>query len=590
MDREPAKRLGSGRYDINGLASRVAAGWRRSRADGHAFPTPVNVAANGGGTVADIRRWLNALLLAGAGAILGATDTRFPLIVGLPHTRTDLISLVIGAVALVVALLAANTFWRLPWRQPAIAIALAFLGCLVAGWLGGVSWPNSGDEYAYTYQADTFAAGRLWNKAPADPSLFEQFQLVVKDGRMLSSYPPGWAAILLPFSLFGITWLTNPLATVALGVALDGGCRQLGLSNAVRKSILALILLTPFTLFLGGSLFPQTLAGALVASVVWAQLADEACPRRWRKLLIGALFGMILATRPDVFVVVVPIYAIDRLWARRLSAIFDGVWVAVGFLPFAVSLGAYNAGITGDPLLLPSTWGTGSLLGSIKDGVGETELARSFSRNLYFLGRLAQYGGLPVAALGLLALEFKLRWRRLRFYDLLFPAAVLFYAFIPFTGGHQYGPRYWFWAWPFAALTAATAIVDSSCQLRLWGRTVLIDRFAAASLAFAIGAFCVLLITTHVYIEARHQVYAFSRPDMPAIVLLPTRGLLLWPWQVHKVYMSSPDFTRNDLDLKGPILYGRLDVPDAVARACKLTGREVYRWELPGRLIREVCP
>ena len=538
----------------------------------------------------DFPCWLNAVLLAGAGAVLGVAETRYSSIVGRVQPRADLMSLAIGAAALVVALLVANTFWRLPWRQPWVAIALAFLGCLVAGWLGGVAWPNSADEYGYIYHADTFAAGRLWNNAPADPSLFENYHLIVKDGRMLSSYPPGWPAILLPFSLLGITWLTNPLATVALGVALDGAGRNLGLSDVVRKSVLALVLLTPFTLFLGGSLFPQTVAGALVANVVWAQLADEARPRRWRKGLIGALFGMVLLTRPDVFIVFAPIYAIDRLWVRRVGAISDAAWVVVGFLPLAVCFGAYNAAITGDPLLLPSTWGSGSLLGTIRDGPGNTELARSLLRNLYFLGRLAQYSGLPVAVLGLLALAFKLRCRRLRFYDFLFPAAVLFYSFIPFTGGYQYGPRYWFWAWPFAALTAATAIVDSSGELRLPRRTVSIDRFAAANLAFAVGAFCLLLVAAHHQMAARRQVYVFAKPNVPAVILLPTRSLLLWPWAAHEIPVSSLDLTRNDLDLKGPILYGRLDVPDAVARACRQPGREVYRWEPPGRLIREVCP
>ena len=415
----------------------------------------MSVAVAAGAKPQRIGRWLAAPLLLGAGVIVAMTETFYPSIVGLVIPFLDLLRLEIGMVAVVVALAVANAFWRLPWRRPSTAIALAFLGCLLAGWLGGVSWPNSGDESAYVYQADTFAAGRLWNPPPIDPLLFQQFHLLVKDGLTLSAYPPGWAAILLPFSRFGITWLTNPLLTVALGVALDGACRQLRLSEAVRKPVLALVLLTPFTLFLGGSLFPQTLAGALVASVVWAQLADETRPRSWRKLLIGALFGALLLSRPDVFAVVVPVYAIDRLWARRLGAIADGMWVVAGLLPFVIGLGAYNAAITGNPLQLTSSWGGPSLLSLRSDGVGHTELGRSFSRNVYFLGSLAEFGGLPVAVLGLLALALKLRRRRCRFYDFLTPAAVIFYAFMPFTGGHQYGPRYWFWAWPFAALTVA---------------------------------------------------------------------------------------------------------------------------------------
>ena len=550
----------------------------------------MSVVAVGGAKPQRIHPWQAAPLLLGASVIVGMSETRYPSIVGSVIPLLDLSRLDMGMVAIVVAFTAANTFWRLPWRRPSIAIALAFVGCLLAGWLGGVSWPNSGDESAYIYQADTFAAGRLWNPPPADPVLFQQFHLLVKDGLMLSAYPPGWAAILVPFSLFGMTWLTNPLLTVALGVALDGACRQLELSEAIRKPVLALVLLTPFTLFLGGSLFPQTLACALVASVVWAQLADETCPRSWRKLLIGALFGALLLSRPDVFAVVVPVYAIDRLWARRLRAIVDGVWVVAGLLPFVICLGAYNAAITGNALQLTSSWGGPSLLSLQSDGVGHTELARSLSRNVFFLGSLAQFGGLPVAVLGLLALALKLRQRRCRFYDFLMPAAVIFYGFIPFTGGHQYGPRYWFWAWPFAALTVATAMVDASGQLHLLGRTVPFDRFAAATLVFAVGAFSVLLVTTHAYIQTRREVYRFSRPDAPAIVLLPTGRLLIWPWQTGYLDSSSLDFTRNDLDWTGPILYGRADVPDAVARSCKLKGREVYRWEPPGRLVREVCP
>ena len=549
----------------------------------------VAVAEGAKPAVGGARRWLAAAALLVAGVTVGMTETRFPSIVGDVHPSVDLIRLATGLFSLVVALAVGNTFWRLPWRQPSVAIALAFLGCLLAGWLGGVSWPSSADESAYIYHADTFAAGRLWNPAPADPSLFEQYRLLIKDGRMLSAYPPGWAAILLPFSLFRMTWLTNPLLTVALGVALEGACRQLGLSEAVRRPVLALVLLTPFTLFLGGSLFPQTLACALVASVVWAQLADESFPSRWRKLLIGALFGIMLLARPDVFAVVIFIFGIDRLGARRLGAIADGMWVVGGLLPFVIGFGVYNAAITGNPLQLPSTWG-GPGLFDYSEGVGDTELVRSLSRDVYYLGGLAQFGGLPVAGLGLLALAFKVRRGNFRFYDFFLPAAVIFFSIIPFAGGHQYGPRYWFWAWPFAALTVATAMVDASGHLHLPGRTVSLDRFAAATLVFAAGAFCVLLVTTNDYIATQREVFRFSRPEAPAVVLLPTRKLVLWPWQSHKVTMYSLDFTRNDLDLKGPILYGRADVPDAVARSCRLKGREVYRWEPPGRLVREVCP
>ena len=550
----------------------------------------VAVAEGAKPAVGGARRWLAAAALLVVGVTAGMTETRFPSIVGDVHPSVDLIRLATGLFSLVVALAVGNTFWRLPWRQPSVAIALAFLGCLLAGWLGGVSWPSSADESAYIYHADTFAAGRLWNPAPADPSLFEQYRLLIKDGRMLSAYPPGWAAILLPFSLFRMTWLTNPLLTVALGVALEGACRQLGLSEAVRRPVLALVLLTPFTLFLGGSLFPQTLACALVASVVWAQLADESFPSRWRKLLIGALFGIMLLARPDVFAVVIFIFGIDRLGARRLGAIADGMWVVGGLLPFVIGFGVYNAAITGNPLQLPSTWG-GPGLFDYSEGVGDTELVRSFCRGDVLLsGRprsvrrpscrgaglaRARVQGPPrqfpvlrffFAGRGDLLRHHTLRGRSPVWAALL----VLGLAFRGFDGRDGDGRRFR----PPSPSGRTVSLTGSpprpwySRQARsayCWSRHTPISRHDARS-------------------------YRFSRPEAPAVVLLPTRKLVLWPWQSHKVTMYSLDFTRNDLDLNGPILYGRADVPDAVARSCRLKGREVYRWEPPGRLVREVCP
>lgn len=540
-----------------------------------------DLAASQAGAAPDARPYLNAVLLVGAGVLIGMTETLYPSLVGTPRPRLDGATLVLCAFGFAMALLAANTFWRLPWRQPATTVGLAFLGSLVAGWLGGVSWPNSADEYAYLYQAKTFALGRLWNSPPADPSLFEQSHIIVHAGRAFSPYPPGWAAVLTPFSFLDMTWLATPLATVALGVALDRAGRLLNIADTIRNLLLALVLLTPFTFFLGGSLFPQTVAGALAATIVWMQLRDEIAPSRSGKLLIGALFGALFLTRPDVFAIVAAVYAIDQVWRRKGGVIAHGVWVLAGFVPFAVCYGAYNAAITGDALQFTSTWGSEGVLDAGNDGAALT-------RTLYFVGGLAKYGGLPIAALGLLGLARKLRWRTVRFYDLLFPAAIVFYAFIPFVGGHQYGPRYWFWAWPFCALTGAAAVASSG-DIRFWGRKVSIDGFASANLVIAIAVFCVLLVTTHNFITARRQIYTLVPPERPALVLVPTREVFLWPWQSHKVYMLNRDFNRNDFDLKGAVLYGRLDLPDALARACKQVGRDVYRWE-SGRLLREDCP
>ncbi|MGA3403592.1 MAG: hypothetical protein ABSC95_30635, partial [Acetobacteraceae bacterium] len=111
----------------------------------------------------DLVSWPTVMRLLLAGMAVALTETRVPTITGEVVPLVDAARLFLGFVVVSLALDVANRSWHLPWRRPSFAIALAFLCCLVAGWLGGVSWPNSGDEYSYICLADTFRAGRLWD-------------------------------------------------------------------------------------------------------------------------------------------------------------------------------------------------------------------------------------------------------------------------------------------------------------------------------------------------------------------------------------------------------------------------------------------
>ena len=530
------------------------------------------------------------ILLTTSAAITAVAETRMPSITGTIVPVTDGLMFLVALYAIVrVAMPAANGFWQLPWQKPSVAIVLAILGSLIAGWVGGVAWPNSGDEYSYAFLADMLRAGRLWVPAPADPELFTTFHILVRDGRVFSPYPPAWSAYLMPFRQLGVVCLANPLLTGVLGIALAGACERLKLDARVQRAGLALVLLTPFTMFLGGSLFPQTQAAALTAAIVWTQLADEEAPCRRYKLLIGVLFGLLLLTRYEVFAIVALIYGIDRLALRRFGAIPDGMLVLAGVLPFAICLTVYNAGITGDPLRSTLFWGQ-EVAPTDDTAVLGGHLAAAAFHNLFWAGSLAQFGGLPVAFLAVVGLAAKLRRRTCRFYDFLFPAAVVFYSFMPFTGGHQYGPRYLFWAWPIAVLTILSAPVHTAGSLRFGGRRVAFEGFAAACLTYSAGAFLVLLVTTRLYIDARREVFKAAPPDVPAIVLLPDRQIKLWPWQIVSIPASNLDFTRNGIRWNGDVLYGRGDVHDAVVRACHLSGRHVYRWVGREQLQPVACP
>ena len=54
------------------------------------------------------------------------------------------------------------------------------------------AFANSGDEYAYLFQAETLAEGRLWNTPPPVPSLLTPFHVVELKAKWLGKFSPGY--------------------------------------------------------------------------------------------------------------------------------------------------------------------------------------------------------------------------------------------------------------------------------------------------------------------------------------------------------------------------------------------------------------
>lgn len=502
----------------------------------------------------------------------------------------SLAALCVAVIALTATFAAARRALRLPGIPAGALPWLAGLVCLPLGWLAATSWPNSGDEHSYLFLADTLLAGRLTNPAAPDPELFSMLRVFTMRGQTFSQYLPGWPMVLAAFRSAGATWLANPALTAALGVCLLGAMRRLRTAASIQLPILLLALFTPLTLFNGASLFSGTLSAALSAAIAWQGLVDEEQPAFSRKALIGVLFGLQLLTRVEMFLLIGGLYAADRLWKRRWAAFADALPVLLGALPFVLFLLAFDRTITGDPFQTPVTLTNPDLEPSAIMTDPWQMFTRSIRHTVYWTAALGEYGGLVLLALQFPALAFEARRGALRFFHLALPATIVFFLFFPHEGGYQYGPRYWFSAWPLAALTIASGYVQSDASFIFGGRRLDLNMLTAANLLFCIAMLPGLIITTRVYIDARRAVFADAAPVKPAIVLLPSRELKLWPWQRQLIEADSRDFARDDVDYKGPVLYGRLDAPDALARACRLPGRAVFIWRGPGDLVRQDCP
>ena len=531
--------------------------------------------------------WIAALV--GSAIAFTILQTCWPFYTLSFKLATSLAALCVALIALTAIFAAARRALRLPGIPDEALPWVAGLLCLPLGWLAGTSWPNSGDEHSYLFLADTLLAGRLTNPPAPDPELFSMYRVFTMRGETFSQYLPGWPMVLAAFRSVGATWLANPALTAALGVCLLGAMRRLRSAASVRLPILLLVLFSPLTLFNGASLFSGTLSAALAAAIAWRQLVDEEQPAFSRKALIGVLFGLLLLTRVEMFLLIGALYAADRLWLRRWAAFADALPLLLGALPLVLFLLAYDRTITGDPFQTPETLTNPDIeSGAFMSGSWQM-ITRGVRHTVYWSAILGEYGGLVLLALQFPALAFKAKQGSVRFFDLALPATIVLFLFFPYEGGHQYGPRYWFSAWPLAALTVASGYVRSDASFIFGGRRRDLNMLTAANLLFCIAMLPGLILTTRVYIDARRAVFVDAVPVKPAIVLVPSRKLKLWPWQCRLVQADSGDFARDDVNYRGPVLYGRLDAPDALVRACRLPGRAVYIWDGPGELVRQDC-
>ena len=452
----------------------------------------------------------------------------------------------------------------------AVLTALATLAWTAGVVLGG--FPNSGDEYAYALQAQTYAAGRLWVESPVLPDAFRLARFLSKDGIWVSQYQPGWALLMSPAAALGLPlWLVNPL----IGTALLFAFFRLAAGYVSREmSWVATLTLGTSAFFLLnlGSFFSH---GATALAAVLSALCVARYLRHggWRwAVLAGVLAGCIGFTRIlNAVVLLVPITTAMLLTpGRRLGVLA----LAAGGAPFLLAVLAYNEAITGNPLLFVPNW--------FKPG-GETFGVFGVHTIMLTIDRVLRLGEWtsPILVAAAPAAFLLLAARgRLAFVDWLAPTTVLAFLFYAGSGGDQYGPRYYFEAWPFALLTIARAVDpllagDRSNPRSAWVAAAALS-ILAAQLAYLPGR----LAREHRVVFERQEPFRLVRQAglTNAVVLVGEAGA------GHLRPMPPPDLVRNGLDVRLPSVVYAWDLPERYQDLRSLfPGREFYRYR-PGRL------
>jgi hypothetical protein len=448
-------------------------------------------------------------------------------------------------------------------------------------------FPNSGDEYAYLYQAATLAEGRLSNPAPPVPDAFAFNYITRRGDRVFSAFPPGWPlALTLAAALSVPAWLVNPMCGV-LSLLLVWALASELHGDRIGPLAAAMVAFSGFFIFNAASYFSHTFCGLLL---LLAAGSAAAAGRRQAAgpLLTGFFIGWAVLARyftGSLCGIAIGALLVSRTRPHHLRAL---ALVVAGGAPWLLFLLAYNAALSGTPWRLTTLDMTVSIW-----------FARGFAtRGLDILAtQLLQFLLWTPPALLLAYLWFLRRATRchgVQLLDWLFVATAVTLVFYVNRGGNQYGPRFYYEAFLFLVVFTAGQLfrADDLAQADRGTRRV----FAAVALSVALVPPLMVwrAVQFRVVITERRDVFARVADEQltDAIVLLAGRVGTARS-------MDARDLTRNGIGYSGSVLYALDRTP---SENCALTAayprRSIYRYtwnpaERRGRLSpipRMACP
>ncbi|HUR26542.1 MAG TPA: glycosyltransferase family 39 protein, partial [Planctomycetota bacterium] len=324
-------------------------------------------------------------------------------------------------------------------------------------------FPHVPDEVPYLIHAEYFAAGKLALAAPPVPQAFDVDLMFLQGARWFSPVPPGWPMALAIGAFVGAAWLVNPLLSGLTLLVAYAFVREIASKRTARFCVV-LLALSPWFLFLGMSFMPHTWTNlcALTAALGVAR-ARRTKPLAWCALA-GLALGFVSLIRPLDGLVVAGLLG---LWAlglggRRLATSAIATLVLVTAAVSALVL-PYNAALTGNPRHFPIMAYVDQVYGPGKNDLGFGpdkgldwggldpwpghdlfQAAVNSQFNLFALD--AELSGWSIgAALWIaLALSWSPRARRVRLAAAAIGAIVAVSCVYWFSGGPDFGARYWY--------------------------------------------------------------------------------------------------------------------------------------------------
>jgi hypothetical protein len=456
--------------------------------------------------------------------------------------------------------------------------------CLILHVVAYNRHPHIPDEVAYLFQARTLATGRLTLPNPPVPEAFGLYLFESGPKGWFTPVPPGWPAALVPGVLIGAPWLVNPVLT-GINVLLLYLVLQPLYGRRVTRLAVLLFAASPWNVFLGMSFMPHafTLCCALTATlgVIAARRTDQA---RWA-WGGGLALGIVASIRQlDAMIMAAAL----GLWAiglggkrLRLSATAG---LVLGSMLATAPLLAFNRFFTGKAGRFPmmeyidrvfgkgaNDYGFGKDRGmgwALDPNPGHGPVDGLINASLNTSATQVELFGWSVGSL-LLVYVFVLRGRFTTADRLMLGLIVLTalaYFFNYYSGGPDFGARYWFlMIVPLVALTARAGLTIDEPDVLRDVNNVALPRISTSVMT---GITLLSLAAWVAFVPWRavdkYRTFRGMRPD---IVSLSTqhgfeRGLVLITGREFPDFASAATYNPIDLGADVPV-YARRTVPSA---------------------------
>jgi hypothetical protein len=221
------------------------------------------------------------------------------------------------------------------------------------------AFPNSGDEYAYVFQAQTLLNGGLWNAAPPSCELFKNFHIICRDGKWMGKYPIGWPALLSAVGALQLPyWAAGPLVGTATLLFFVFFTFRLTDSRTTAAIAGVSLFGTSFFLLNSASFFSHTLAALLGLLTAYMALKFLETEQAYFASFAGAFLGCLFLTRPyTALLIALPLAAFAALARIEMISKVKGATAGlVGVIPFLLIHAIYNELTTGSSAVTPFEW------------------------------------------------------------------------------------------------------------------------------------------------------------------------------------------------------------------------------------------